>query len=792
MKRINATLRVLLAATLLGSAASAQTLVPKWANTIVFGASQIYVNGGAFNPVTSNLIVCVSSPNAIDICRPSDGAITGTLSLSGVSGGTYATCGLAIDTNGVIYACNYAGAGATKLYSWASESAAPVNFATSTLGVGSMGKTLAVFGSGNNAVFIVSSSSTAAIYVYYNGTAWTSKQLTVSSGTAQAGMSIISWSSTNCVFVTKTSGINGEYNSFNPSSASPITVSQVAYTSVPMAFVTLSGTTTPVQGAGGYDPTTALYAFHTRALTASPYTISNYLVATFNSNGLAAPTGCSPVLSATATSGSGVDSSNYGADFWGNRVLYCIPCSAGANYGFRAFDISAYKMADIAPGAQTNAPGTSATFSVVSGGSGALSYVWQLDGVTITNGGDYTNATTATLTISPVNPADAGTYTCTVTGAGGLSWTSSGGVLAVSQLPSTNTLALTVGSNPSSFGDTLTFTATISSSGATAPTGPVVFEDDSTPLWTNTLSGTGSTASATWTVSNLAPGNHSLTAVYGGDDNYLGSTSSALAQTVNSPASTNTLTLTLGGNPSTYGDALTFTATVSGGGAATPSGAVIFEDGSLPVWTNTLSGSGTTAATTWAANNLTAGTHPITAVYAGDANYLGSTSSVANQVVNPLPVILAGTRAYDGTATAASGILMVSNALANDNVFVASGSANLAGASVGKQAIASPGTLALGGAAAGNYTLAGCSGVVSITNPNTPFSITAEYFDDTGTNFVLVWESTPGVVYQVMGSTNLSAWTSVGGPVTATAATATNAVPLGSYPAYSFFEVFAQ
>ena len=267
-----------LAAALFATAVQAQTLVPKWSNTTVFGANQIYVNGGAYNPTTGNLIVCESAGSAgIYVCRPSDGASTGTLSLTGVSGGTYAACGLAIDANGVIYSCNYAAAGATKLYSWASESATPVNFASSTLGAGSIGKTLAMYGTGNNAVFILSTSSTGPLYVYYNGTAWTSKALAVASGTVQGGITIVSWSSTSCTFITKNSGGSGNYNTFNPSSASPITVTQTGYTSVPMAFVSLAGTTTPIQGAGGYDPATGLFAFHTRSLTASPYSISNYL-----------------------------------------------------------------------------------------------------------------------------------------------------------------------------------------------------------------------------------------------------------------------------------------------------------------------------------------------------------------------------------------------------------------------------------------------------------------------------------------------------------------------------------
>jgi autotransporter-associated beta strand protein len=83
--------------------------------------------------------------------------------------------------------------------------------------------------------------------------------------------------------------------------------------------------------------------------------------------------------------------------------------------------------------------------------------------------------------------------------------------------------------------------------------------------------------------------------------------------------------------------------------------------------------------------------------------------------VNPLAVILDGTRAYDGTTNASFSILTVTNFIGSDVVTVASGTGGLAAASVGSQPITSFGTLALGGAQGTNYTLAGASGAVNIT-----------------------------------------------------------------------------
>src|SRR5206468_12987131 len=99
--------------------------------------------------------------------------------------------------------------------------------------------------------------------------------------------------------------------------------------------------------------------------------------------------------------------------------------------------------------------------------------------------------------------------------------------------------------------------------------------------------------------------------------------------------------------------------------------------------------------------------------------------------------------------------LSVANTVGSDVVRVASGSGNLASANLGPETISSFGTLALGGAAAGDYTLTGASGSVTISMP--PFSVPAEYIDDSGTNFVITWQSVPGATYHMMGSSNAAA-----------------------------------
>jgi hypothetical protein len=128
----------------------------------------------------------------------------------------------------------------------------------------------------------------------------------------------------------------------------------------------------------------------------------------------------------------------------------------------------------------------------------------------------------------------------------------------------------------------------------------------------------------------LSAGVHSITARYNGDATFSSSTSTPISQTVNKAP---TATAVSGApNPATQGQVVTFTATISPAavGSFTATGNVSFMDGSTALGTMPLTGS-TAIFTT---SSLTVGVHAITAVYAGDANFAGSTSVVFNETVN--------------------------------------------------------------------------------------------------------------------------------------------------------------
>lgn len=96
-----------------------------------------------------------------------------------------------------------------------------------------------------------------------------------------------------------------------------------------------------------------------------------------------------------------------------------------------------------------------------------------------------------------------------------------------------------------------------------------------------------------------------------------------------------TVTLTSNLVSALVGQVLTFTATVKPTGMGTPTGNVSFYDGATLIGSSAL-----TAGSASIAPVLIAGTHTITAVYAGDTNFTGSTSAVLSQLVVDFTVAL--------------------------------------------------------------------------------------------------------------------------------------------------------
>jgi hypothetical protein len=196
-------------------------------------------------------------------------------------------------------------------------------------------------------------------------------------------------------------------------------------------------------------------------------------------------------------------------------------------------------------------------------------------------------------------------------------------------LPSTTT-SVTSNLNPALSGQTVTFTAVVSSASGPPPNGEVVtFYDGSAAVGTGALS----SGVAVFSTAGLSIGSHSITAKYSGDSKLYASTSTVLRQGIDSTEKSPTTTsLTSSLNPSTYGQKVTLTATVTNTGGAPPTGRVVFSWGTTTLGGVQLDASGVATLTR---ANLGASLYPIVATYKGDSKNLSSASPVVNQVVNP-------------------------------------------------------------------------------------------------------------------------------------------------------------
>jgi len=186
--------------------------------------------------------------------------------------------------------------------------------------------------------------------------------------------------------------------------------------------------------------------------------------------------------------------------------------------------------------------------------------------------------------------------------------------------------SLAASANPVLVGDPVTFTATVSGSN---PGGMVTFKTDGAILGTAALAGEGDSRTAGYTATFTTAGTKNITAVYGGDALNLVSTSAVLSQGINKTSPTNTLVSSAAS--SVLGEPVTFTATVTGNN---PTGTVTFKDGTATKGTVALSGEGNTRSASLTTSSLIAGSHSMTAVYAGNSLNSAATSDVLVQTVN--------------------------------------------------------------------------------------------------------------------------------------------------------------
>ena len=200
--------------------------------------------------------------------------------------------------------------------------------------------------------------------------------------------------------------------------------------------------------------------------------------------------------------------------------------------------------------------------------------------------------------------------------------------------------AVTSSPNPAGYGQSITFTATVSSttSGSGTPTGTISFTDGASLLATRPLTANGSsTASASFVTSALGAGVHTITATYVPTGAFTVSTATVTQTIIGLPTTTTLAPATP--NPANALQPVTLSANVSTGTATIATGTVTFYNGAASLGSATLDATGHTTFTT---TTLTPGNHTLRATYNGDTTFATSTSNpvIETVLLNPTSTTL--------------------------------------------------------------------------------------------------------------------------------------------------------
>jgi hypothetical protein len=314
----------------------------------------------------------------------------------------------------------------------------------------------------------------------------------------------------------------------------------------------------------------------------------------------------------------------------------------GTTYGYRVrtcpFQVSNC-VAQVAQGATTttltsspnpSTSGQSVTFTATVAGTGGVptGTVSFTEGATVlasnvaVDGAGHASFSTSTLAV--------GTHTITATFTGTSAWLGSsgndGGTPQVVNSATLSTTTTVAGSpNPATVGQSVTFTSTTTATGGSA-TGSVTFTEGAT-TWASNVA-IDAAGHASFSTSALAAGSHTITASFTGTNGWLNSSGTSAPLVVNKVGSATALSSSA--NPSVFSQPVSLTAAVTSAGG-TPTGTVTFQEGSTVLGAGTLD---LTGHATLTLSSLAVGAHSITANYAGDAKFSGSTSASLSQTVN--------------------------------------------------------------------------------------------------------------------------------------------------------------
>ena len=249
------------------------------------------------------------------------------------------------------------------------------------------------------------------------------------------------------------------------------------------------------------------------------------------------------------------------------------------------------------------------------------------DGTTVLGTATVANGVaTITVTFSTT-----GTHSLTAAYGGDSSFVGSTGTATetVNPKPSASAVSLNASPNPVLVNGSATLTAVVSGAATSTgtPTGSVQFLDGTTVLGTATVTNGIASLPAGFNTAGL----QSLTAVYSGDNSFLGSTGSG-SLTVLARQIAPAISLNASPNPALLSNPVTLTATVGSNGASgsAPTGSVQFLDGTAVLGVATLTNGGASITATFS----TSGAHSLSVVYSGDTIFLGGTATASETVVD--------------------------------------------------------------------------------------------------------------------------------------------------------------
>lgn len=540
---------------------------------------------------------------------------TGTLNSSGVA--TLATTALPVGANSIV--ADYSG---DPNYSSSDSSAVPVTVAPAVTTTTSLASSpgAPVFGQDVTLTATVAPITTGAgtptgTVEFFNGTTLLGSGTLNGSDVATLDLTTLPTGTTSI-----TAAYSGDATfTSSVSSVVPVTVG-MASTTTTVTFspstpvfgqsVTLTATVAPVSPGAGVPTGTVTFFLNgttslgpgtlnvsgiaTLAVSTLPVSTTNAITATYGGDDNFATSTSSPAVTVPVVAAS---------------TTTTLTASTSTAVAGQSVTLTA-KVVAVSPGAGT--PGGTVTF---------------FNGTTSLGTGTLNALGVATLAVTTL-PVATNSLTATYGATTDFATSTSSPAVTVTVSHASSTTTLTVSPTSSVYGESLTLTATIAavSPGTGTPTGTVTFYNGTTSLGTGTLS----SGVATLAVTSLPTGTASLTATYGGDDNFATSTSAAVSLTVSQASTTTTLTLS-DTSPSAF-ESVTLTATVAAvsPGAGTPTGTVTFFNGTTSLGTATLN-SGDVA--TLAVSSLSIGSDSITAQYNGDTNFTGSTSAATTVVI---------------------------------------------------------------------------------------------------------------------------------------------------------------